>query len=186
MAFLWSIPDCYPRECIGVYLRDRSPDRFIFKRGTRVPEDVPRPCIQFSASPKDLADFDVLESNAMVPLVSTNVAQLLLEMCPVDCQLIDTDVIADGEKLTGYKLVNAVHLVSCVNHQESDCVYVPNADHIMKFNRLRLKPGCLGSHHLARELDYKSYLYVSQRLKEAFDSKGWRYYAFAPPESVHP
>jgi hypothetical protein len=101
-------------------------------------------------------------------------------------QLIETKVITPARELTGYSLVNATHALNCVDYEKSECVFVPKTDHVMKFKRLALKQGCLGEHHLARESDKKSYLYVSERLKKAFYSKGWRGYLFSPPESVHP
>lgn len=186
MPFLWDTPNEYPSSLIGTYVREGSPDRFLFRRGIRLPAALPTPTIRFDASAEELARFDVLDSNAMVPLVSQNVAAHLQQICPNDIQLFQTRVVTPSRDLAGYSLLNAIHALNCVDYERSECVFVPKTDHVMKFKRLTLKPNCLGEHHLARESDLKSYLYVSDSLKDAFDRKNWRGYAFLPPEAVHP
>jgi hypothetical protein len=186
MIYLWKIPDDYPQEFIGRYARKTSPDRFLFLKGTTVPSGGSPPQIEFDISRNELMEFDVLPNSAMVPLVSERVSEMLSQLCPNDIQLIETKVLANGKEVGGYKLLNATRCVNCVNHSDSDYVFIPNTDAIMKFNRLRLKDDCMAGHHIARETEYVSYLYVSEQVKGAFDSNKWQGCAFFPPESVHP
>src|SRR6266516_2382717 len=125
MVFLWTIPDEYPQELIGKYLRDRSPDRFLFRKGEELPMPVGVPQFEFDAPLTDLRSFDVLPNSTQIPLVASNVAGLLLALCAGDIQLIEADVVARGQKLEGFKLVNVTHLVSCIDHNGSDYSFIP-------------------------------------------------------------
>ena len=186
MIYLWKMPDDYPQEFIGRYVRQSSPDRFLFLKGIPISSRISLPHIEFDIPPNKLAEFDILPNSAMVPLVSGRVSEVLSKLCPNDVQLIDAEVIANGCRVEGYKLLNATQLVSYVDHDNSDFVFIPNTDAIMKFNQLRLTPKCMVDHEIARETEYTSYLYVSQQVKQAFEANKWQGYAFLPPESVHP
>lgn len=186
MTYLWKVPNDYPEDFIGRYARKESPDRFLFLRGASVPGEIPTPLILFDVPPDKLSEFDILPNSAMIPLVSDKVSNVLSKLWSNDVELIEAQVIANGKELKGYKLINATRLVRCVDHSNSDYVFIPNTDAIMKFNRLRLKTGCMAGYQVAREAEYISYLYVSELVKEVFESNKWRGYSFLPPESVHP
>ncbi len=185
-VYLWRIPDEYPERLVGKYLSNQSPDPFAFRRGSLASLNFPPPRIDFNATPQQLSTFDVLVNDSTIPLLSERAAQVITKNWAEDVQIIDAQVMAKGHSLSGYKLVNITHLVNCVDHHESDCVFMKNADQILKFNRLRLKLDEMGTHHLAREAEYPPFLYVSHKVKEVFDMMRWKGYSFIPPESVHP
>jgi hypothetical protein len=170
---------------IGMYLKNRSPDRFVFQKGSVITDALAKPVVQFKVSATELAHYGVLPNSAMIPLISETVSKLLLELCPSDIQLIETEVITSSGPVQGYKLLNAVHRVACIDHEHSEYTFIPGTDAIMGFKRFRAKSSCLGDHHIARETEYTSYLYVSSQVKEAFSSKDLRGYMFSTPEAIH-
>lgn len=186
MIYLWEIPDDFPEELIGEYVREESPDRFLFRHGTPIPKTELVPSFAFAAEPEALREYDVLPNSAMIPLISERVARILTRLCPDDVQLITASVVAAGEKLSGFSLVNVVARVASVDHSGSKFTYIPGTKQIMKFNRLTFKPDALGSHHLARELEYNSFILASETLKQAFDSERVMGHAFVPPEAIKP
>ncbi|MFA5193784.1 MAG: DUF1629 domain-containing protein [Verrucomicrobiia bacterium] len=189
MIYLWRIPEFYPELLIGEYQRDRSPDRFLFDRGTRVAEDIPAPSFVFNARNARLAvlgRYDILPNSTMVPLVTQRVARVLDEMAGEDIQLIPANVTAGGQLLSGFKLVNVLRLVSSIDHSQSNFVCIPGTKQIAKFNRFRVKPDALGYYHLAREAEYHPFILVSEALKRAFETHNFKGCAFIQPENIKP
>lgn len=185
MIYLWRIPTDYPEELIGHYMRKESPDRFLFRKGEELPSSIAIPRFEFNAPAAKLEQYDVLPNSTQIPLVSPKVAESLRGLCPNDIQLFEANIIASGQEIQGFKLLNATHLVSCVDHANSDYSFIPGTDAIMGFKKLKLVYDGLKKHHIAREAEYKSYLYVTEQVKGVFDSNKWQGCAFFPPESVH-
>jgi hypothetical protein len=185
-TYLWRIPDDYPEEFIGEYQRGDSPDRFAFMRGEPFSDATSTPRFKFSGPAAALIGYDVLPNDTMIPLVSPIAAKWFEEHCATDVQLIATDIKASDKPLVGYKLLNILHLVAGVDHNNSSFVFIPGTKQVMKFNSLRLKPDCLSGHCLARLSEFPAFILVTDFVREQFCSKGWRGHWFMPPEAVHP
>src|SRR5262245_32957850 len=140
MPLIWQIPDDYPEQAIGEYDRIGSPDRFLFLKG-RPLGDLPPPTIRFSIRVDRLRKFDCLAHSGMIPLVSQRLAAALSRVCSGDVQLFPAVVHATDAELVGYSLVNATRDVAAVDYAESSFVPIPGTDAVMKFNRLRHRPG---------------------------------------------
>ncbi len=166
MVYLWKIPDEYPEKMIGEYDRENSPDRFVFKKGELLPEDVGKPIFRFDADVTELKKLDDLANNAMVPVISERLAAVLAEVVSNDIQLIDVAIKAKDEDLEGYKLLNIVNKVIGIDKSQSKFTLVPGTDQIMGFRSLKYEDDCLGEHALARDAEYSSNLIVSQALAE--------------------
>src|SRR6185436_16529586 len=186
MIYLWKIPDEYPEELIGEYVREKSPDRFLFHHGKPIPQRDLVPSFTFTAEPAVLCEYDVLPNSTMIPLVSERVVQILSHVCPNNFELVKASVSAAGEKLPGFSLVNVLPRVASVDHGGSNFIFIPGTKQIMKFDRLKLKADALGSHHLAREIEYDSFILVSETLKQTFDSERVTGHAFVSPDAIHP
>jgi hypothetical protein len=166
MVYLWDIPNEYPEKLIGEYDRENSPDRFLFKKGELLPEDIGRPTFKFDADIAELKKLDDLSNNAMVPVISDRLASILIEVASKDIQLIDIVIKAKDGELEGYKLLNIINKVIGIDKSQSKFTFVPGTDQIMSFRYLKYKDGCLGEHALARDEEYSSNLIVSQALVE--------------------
>lgn len=166
MVYLWKIPDEYPEKLIGEYDRKHSPDRFIFKKGERLPLGLVEPIIKFDASIEELKELDDLANSAMVPVVSERLASILMELASQDIQLLDVVIEAKNGKLGGYKILNVVSKVTGIDRECSKFMFVPGSDQIMSFRFLKYKANCLNNHCLARDAEYSSNLMVSQSLAE--------------------
>jgi hypothetical protein len=166
-VFLWEIRDDYPERLIGEYQRDVSPDRFLYKKGKAIPEDLPSPVFRFSATTEVLRKRPDLANNAMIPLISMEVAEVLHRHCPNDVQLIPARITAKDGELPGYSIVNATHTVHCIDHERSIYKKMTGADAILSFQRLVCLSGCMGVHALARDEEYLSHLLVRGDLRES-------------------
>jgi hypothetical protein len=186
MIYLWRIPNEYPESLIGEYDKECSPDRFLFVQGKQIGNGSAVPSFRFTGNPEALRKYDVLPNSTMIPLVSERVAQILTRVCRNDIELLTASVHAAGEKLSGFCLVNVLPRVASVDHGGSNFIFIPGTKQIMKFNRLKLKSDALGAHHLAREVEFNSFILVSEILKQVFDSERVTGHAFAPPEAIKP
>ena len=186
MIYLWRIPKNSPNSLIGEYDKRCSPDRFLFFKGKRIGECNPLPSFTFAAEPNVLKKYDVLPNSTMVPLVSERIAKILTREAENDVELIPSIVNSRDEHLPGYSLVNILPRVASVDHFASKFVFIPGTEQIMKFIRLSLKLNALGSHQLAREIEYNAFILVSEDLKTLFESAEATGCEFISPEEIKP
>lgn len=184
--FLLRIPNDFPQEMIGEYLKDSSPDRFIYRRATRVPDDGGTPRFLFSATIKALMCFDVLPNSAMVPLVSKRVAKILEEICRMDYELVPAEIKTKNGNIEDYYLLNILTKVAMIDRANSSLDMITGTNQIRKINKLECLTAGMQNHHLARDIDYMSYIWFSKTLKDAFKSSNIRACQFVAPNEVHP
>lgn len=163
---LWRIPDSYPESLIGEYVRSGSPDRFLFRQGLRLSEDVGLPVLRFAAPLKTLLQYACLPNNAMVPLIRNDFGVRLSEIAAADIQLIKTKVQAQDGDSDDFFILNVTSKVTGIDKEQSAFSFVPGTDQIMAFKRLAYSESCLGTHMLARDAEYLSHLLVSEELVE--------------------
>lgn len=168
--FLWKIPNDYPEQLLGKYDREHGPDRFCYKQGSPL-DSIPShsPKFRFNASVAELRELHDLGNNAMVPLVSPAVVQILNNLCPADVQLVPaTASCADGE-IEDYSIVVVTHRIRGLDHAESVYKCIPGTESIMRLEKAVYIDSCLGTHDTARDEEYLSNLLISNRLYEAFE-----------------
>jgi hypothetical protein len=186
MIYLWRIPNNYPESLIGEYDKECSPDRFLFVQDKQIGNGNAVPSFKFTGDPDVLRKYDVLPNSTMIPLVSERVARILTCACRNDIELLTASVHVGGETLSGFNLVNVLPRVASVDHGGSSCIFIPGTKQIMKFNRLAVKSDALGTHHLAREQEFNSFILVSETLKQVFDSERVTGHAFVLPDKIKP
>lgn len=161
---LWRIPDSYPESLIGEYVRSGSPDRFLFRQGLRLSEDVGLPVLRFAAPLKTLLQYACLPNNAMVPLLRNDFGGRLSEIAAADVQLIKTKVQAQDADCDDFSILNVTSKVTAIDKEQSAFRFVPGTDQIVAFKRLAYSESCLGTHMLARYAEYLSHLLVAEEL----------------------
>jgi hypothetical protein len=161
---LWSIPDSYPESLIGEYVRLSSPDRFLFRQGLRLSEDVGLPVVRFAASLNTLLQYACLPNNAMVPLIRNDFGARLSEIAAADVQLINTKVQTQDGESDDFFILNVTSKITGIDKEQSVFSFVPGTEQIMAFKRLAYIESCLGTHMLARDAEYLSHLLVSEEL----------------------
>ena len=186
MTYLWRIPNEYPESLIGEYDKKCSPDRFLFVQGKRIGQPASIPSFTFAGEPEALMKYDILPNNTMVPLVSERVARILRGLCPDDIELITANIIAFGEKILGFNLVNILPQIASVDYEGSSFKCIPGTKQIMKFSQLKLKPNVLGAHHLARAVEFNSFILASEKLRLTFNSEHVMGLGFVLPEAFKP
>ena len=120
MPYLWKIPDEYPEELIGEYLREQSPNRFLLRQGKIFTDHNLTPTFRFNGSLEVLEGFDILPNSTMIPLVSERVANLLIAICASDLQFIPATVMVGDEEILGKSLLNALKFISGIDHLHSE------------------------------------------------------------------
>lgn len=165
MLYLWEIPNEYPEALIGEYDRQHGPDRFTFKLGQ--PLD-PLPSLplrfRFQANSSTLRTWHDLGNNAMVPLVSKTVGDLLISRCPQDLQLLTTRLECFDTEIADYSLVIVTNKIRGLDHFRSEIALIRGTHSIMKVTNPIYFGSCLGPHCMARDEEYLSNLLVGNEL----------------------
>lgn len=165
MVYMWNFPKGYPEKWIGEYDYDRGPDRFLFSDGTSIdPFPAQPPLVRFAATGKQLTKFHELTNDAMVPLVDSNIAEVLKNTCPDQVQFLPAELKCKDTVINDYSFLIATKKVIGIDHKQSVYSHVHGTTAIMGFRKAVYKEGCLGSFDLARDEEYLSHLLVSERL----------------------
>jgi hypothetical protein len=182
---VWSISDEFPQELIGIYDRQGSPDRFEFRRGEAVREDIGTPTFMFGGSLEELEAWDVLPNDALLPLVAVRMAAVLMQEAPGQSQLLDAVVQHRGGVATvGWKLVNITKAIQAIDHAASEYSLIQGTGQILGFKKLRYRRGALGRVKIARDAEYKSHILVAPSLAAALQANGARGLALREDEDL--
>ncbi|PIT56270.1 hypothetical protein BHC44_01280 [Snodgrassella alvi] len=87
-----------------------------------------------------------------------------------DVQLLDANVIINGQKHSGFKVLNILRMLSCIDLDKSDSEpildYLPDGPKY--FNKIVFKEEVMENFYMARSLEYKSCIVISDKLKQFF------------------
>ena len=167
MIYLWESPDNYPEKLVGEYDRQRSPDRFLMQEGT--PVEMGDTYVEFEAKASWVRKFDALATNAMVPLVSPRIQEVLLRLAPDQVQFVPAHITTRDEEISGYVYVVATKQVVGLDHEASEYSYIADTTAIMGFEKIRYKEDCLGELHIARDAEYLPHILISKTLRDALE-----------------
>ena len=187
MIYLWRVvSDECPEKFIGEYDRKISPDRFLLKQGRVLSaSEFNVPVVRFNISMSKAKNLDVLSSNAMVPLVSSRLANYLMEISPHDVQLIPTIIEAKDGEIEGYKFVNILHKVMGIDKSVSKIDYMVNDPaYIRGFRYLKYLEGSMGEHFFARDAEYSSNLLVAEKAVNCLRKERFTGLALHDPEAI--
>jgi hypothetical protein len=166
MPYLWRIPDDYPEENIGEYVRAKSPDAALFRKGTAASSDVGIPIVRFDSPLAVLANYACLPNSSTLPLVNENLAIALVNLAPNNIQLIQSRIVASDGENDSFFTLNITSKVSGINKNRSQFILITGTDHIRSFSELEYFDDCLGHNLIAREADYLPHILVSAVLVE--------------------
>ncbi|MCM3667232.1 hypothetical protein M3204_22810 [Mesobacillus subterraneus] len=169
MIWIWAIPNTYPNKRIGEYIQDSGTDRFVFRQGKVISEDVIYPKIVFEYSEKYLSD--VLPNNGQLIIVSKKVLEIMEDVCPQDIQVFDANVFVGEKRISNYYLINIVNAVEAINKEASEFTSIKGTDAILNFNKIVYKTDDLGKYNLVRNADYRSHILVSDYIKDRFEKE---------------
>ncbi len=185
---LWERGKGCPEKLIGEYDLERSPDRLDYSAGKILDGKVlsQTPIIDFEVKRERLHRIDCLaHTGAGIPLVNQRVIDILMEIADTDFQLIKPQLNCLDGQLEGYYLLNVTHEVNGVDHSQSICERMPPDNFVYGFKHLVVLPNCMEQHHLAREAEALSELYVSQTVVDAFERAHIKGCWFPLPEEYH-
>jgi hypothetical protein len=122
----------------------------------------------------------------MLPLLSARATDVLMKFAGPDIQVLSAEIDVQGRKHAGHRVVNILRSVQAIDHSRSKYLCVPGTTRPMRFERLRLRSGCLAGYHLARNAEYRPQILVSAALREALLESGLVGFAFQLPSQLWP
>ncbi|GGO00195.1 imm11 family protein [Saccharibacillus kuerlensis] len=168
MLWIWSVPEKFPNKKMGEYVKGSGTDRFVFREGRELTEQVIPPKIVFECLEKHLND--VLPNSGLLLIVSKKVIEILEGICPQDIQVFKANVYVGEKRIPHYYLLNIVNAVEVVDKDKSEYTTIKGTEAILNFKKIVYKFGVLpNNHHIVRNLDYKSHVLVSDDLRDVFE-----------------
>lgn len=168
MLWIWSVPENFPNKRIGEYVKGCGTDRFIFREGRKLTEQIVSPKIVFECSEEHLND--VLPNSGLLLIVSKKIVDILEQICPHDIQVFEANVYIGEKKIPNFYLLNIVNAVEILDKGKSEYTTIKGTDAILNFKKIVYKfDGLPNNHYIVRNLDYKSHVIVSDVLKEVFE-----------------
>jgi hypothetical protein len=174
MLYSWKSPEHCPNRLIAAYDDEISTDRFVFLEGIRLkPEQVDKPIIfDHEMKQVDIIKYDCIPNNSSSPLVNQKIVDLLLQLAPKDVQFFNAEVRCKDGILTEYKLLNIASTIVGIDYEKSVCQMMKDYPTvILGFKYVTYKPGCMGSHKIARDAEYLSNILVSEDMKQVFEKE---------------
>ena len=184
MIYLWEKFQHCPTKLIAVYNKELSTDRFLFLDGIKLAtEQVNKKLLfELEVTQAQIAKYDCIPNNCASPLVNQKIVDILLRLAPNEVQFFDAEVRCKDGVLTGYKLLNATCKIIGIDHEKSVYTKMKTVDAILGFKYLTYKPGCMGTHKLARDEEYLGNFLVTEEIKQAFEKEKIKGIWFARPE----
>lgn len=183
--YYWSIPSFHPNRLMGDYIRETSPDRFLFLRGEMQERLSSITELTIEAKKPVVYGYSILPNNSGSPIVSRDILSFMSNFCSDDFQAFPCTIEArDGLIKDEYYLINVTAKVETIDFGESDCSYVLNTDAVMGFKKLEMATDDLQGHHIAREKDYLGYIWVTDEFKEGIMKLNPRGVEFVRPEDI--
>jgi hypothetical protein len=125
--YVLDISDEYPDSLLCSYINDQSPPAFLFTQAKPITSLESPPVFKFkkNVNLKKVLEFDFFNSGA--DLISPKFSNLLKEIAPDDVQLIDAVVWINDQKVEGFKVMNILQTVSCIDVEKSETYHMlPN------------------------------------------------------------
>lgn len=165
-VYLWKVSEYYPTNFIGEYCKENTQDRFLYRQGVRINNNITQPTVIFTeATKKQLKEYSCLASSMMIPLINHNISNIIINNTPNNIQLMDVIIQTIDGQLGGYKILNITQVCDGIDETETKYNYIPGTKHIFGFEKFKYKRGCLKNIQIARTKNYHGHLIVSAKLK---------------------
>lgn len=109
-------------------------DRFIFREGRELTEQIVPPKIVFECLEKYLND--VLPNSGLLLIVSKKIVDILEGICPQDIQVFEANVYIGEKKIPNYFLLNIVNSVEVLDKSKSEYTTIKGTDAILNFKKI--------------------------------------------------
>jgi hypothetical protein len=160
IIYIWNVPELYPDDCF-VKLAD---GQFASSIGLSKGETFEgSDCLKFNARcpANHLRGCSIIYSNKGVPLVAIEYMPLISELAHGYVQLIPSSIICtDGECLQ-YFTLNIIKLEAIIDYEKSEYITIKGTGVPFKINKVVCYRDALKHRIFARDLCYKSVIFVS-------------------------
>jgi hypothetical protein len=161
-------------------------DHTVFWQGRRMNEPLPA-SVKLWLSKGTPCDYPI--NQLSWEICSDKLTELLLRMAKKDVQVFEapTYLRATRKRVKGFKILNYIRLLDCLDHKRSDIVWREKEDGSKSIDRIRewvLKSRSVPPNvHLFRCLEYHHGCFISDELAQSLVGKGLRGLAFERMES---
>jgi hypothetical protein len=179
VTYLWRIARDCPENLI-VAGDKRSLDATAF-RAARLIFDDKVPVFVYGGCRSELCVERYFPNSFGLPLISQDAMEALKRLDVCNVQFVPAVINCRDGNLDAF-IVNPIDAILGVDWSGSHAVLIPGTDQVMKFNSLRLIPEVLQGKHIARLLEYKSFVLVSDQVRRCFE--GSNLCEFTVPEEI--
>jgi hypothetical protein len=122
---------------------------------------------------------DLLPNPVSWLIFSERLTEFAYPLLKDDVQIFDPPIYreSDGAKVGGYKLINPVHSVDCLDLEKTKVTRAEDG-HIKFCSSIHIKEERVGYHHLFRIKDYFPPIMISDKLAKAIRKEGFTGFAF--------
>ncbi|BCU78861.1 hypothetical protein [Luteolibacter sp. LG18] len=181
MTYLWRIASDCPDNLIAIHDKD-TVDPVLFRKA--VPFDSAKPVrFVFRGLLSTIRRECYFPNSAMLPLVSNETGACLLNLAGTSVQGVPAVVACDDGEMEA-TLINPLKAIPAVDWSASKALHIPGTKQVMKLQKLQLLPESMEGIHLARLDDFRSFLLVSECVKDLF--AGSRLCEFTLPSEIRP
>lgn len=123
MYYIWKVTDEYPDSYWFKFDKELV-DYLMFEEGIFIEklQNIPIYKINRKISKDKITKFDYLLSDGPI-LISPKFVEVIKRLALNDVQLFDCEVFIKEEKLEGYKILNIVKIIDCIDFEKSEKRY---------------------------------------------------------------
>lgn len=167
IIYIWRIASNCPEDLIVSHNKS-SVDPALF-RSTFFIKNAEPALFSYERTLERLKGQYYIPNSAQLPLVSVEASQQLTELLRDSVQMVPAQVFCVDGVLDAVVL-NPLRAVAAVDWEQSTALLIAGTKHVMKFTKLELLPKALNGIHLARLEELRSFLLVSEAIKNLFSS----------------
>ena len=122
---------------------------------------------------------DLLPNPVSWLIFSERLTEFAYPLIKEDVQIFDPPIFreSDGAKVNGYKLINPIHSVDCLDLDKSKITRADDG-HIKFCTNVHIKENCVGDHHIFRIKGYFPPIIISDKLAKSIRKEGFTGFAF--------
>ncbi len=161
-------------------LEDKMFDLTVFWKGEPFEGEIPNFVKLFiKKEDEDKKQLDLLPNPVSWLIFSERLTEYAYPYIKNDMQVFDPPIFreSDGAKVNGYKLINPIHSIDCLDLSKSKIMRADDG-HIKFCSDMHIKEDCVGDHHIFRIKGYFPPVILSDELAKEIRNKGFTGFAF--------
>jgi len=156
--------------------KENTTDYFLFYHANRVEVLDYKLIFEINMKESKMLEMDILPTGFPGLITNKKVLSILQRVCPDDFQVFPILIKSVPGKSKhkefvnhDYFLIHIIKKISAIDFEASDFLLLDDSkpkvpNNILRIRKIRFKPNCMNSIHIARDEDYEPLEYISQHL----------------------